>query len=540
MAPLVTTPAGGVLTLIDVARIQSFVFASNRLKDIVAGSILVQKAAAAATLRTLAGPEALVFAAGGNALLHFPDIAAARSFASRYSRRLIEGFPGLGVEVVHQEYQEGGLAEAFVRAGRAMNLRKLELTGAAPALGLSVTAECAETRAVATHLLEDRDGSFRPISATVAARRRLGHDDTRWTDLLPLPSWEGLRLEFPRDIDRLGRRPGELSLVGIVHVDGNQVGRRVRHWVEDSREARGDEAFRRGLKRLSEELTAVGEKAMRRVLGRVYDSLEEADPSSGHRTPRVRSISLGKGFDLHSVSGRTLSLPIRPVLLGGDDLTFICDGRIALDLARSALEVFRDNGVASLGERIGASAGVAIVKSHAPFARAYQLAKSLCNNAKRVLTNGSAKPVYGLDWHIGFTMPTEPIEALRMREYRAGDWFLTRRPYELGEPGQIGAQGYTFAWLDEVVLGAGGDGAAGGFHNDFWRERRNKVKMLAQIVREGGDGVRSALEAWKVTADVDGLPGDLADVDGFDGKRTPLLDAIELLDIHHPLRGDPP
>ncbi|MGH2732445.1 MAG: Cas10/Cmr2 second palm domain-containing protein [Actinomycetota bacterium] len=536
MAPLVTTPQGGVLTLIDVTRIQPFVFASNRLKDIVAGSTLVEKAAAAATLRTMAGPEGeLVFAAGGNALLRFPGIAAARSFASRYSRCLIESFPGLGVEVVHREYLEGGLAEAFLQAGRAMNLRKLELTGAAPALGLSVTAECAETRAVATHLFEDRNGSVRPASATVAARRQLGHDDTRWTSLLPFPSWEGFRLELPRDIDRLGRRPGELSLVGIVHVDGNQVGRRVLRWVEGSREA-DDEAFRHGLERLSEELAEVGKKAMRKVLGRVCGSLAvEADPSSEHRTPRVRSISLDKGFDLHSTPG-TLSLPIRPVLLGGDDLTFICDGRIALDLARSALEVFQGTDIASLGGRIGASAGVAIVKSHAPFARAYQLAESLCRNAKKLLANGSPEPAYGLDWHIGFTMPTETIKSLRMREYRAGDWHLTRRPYELGES----TRPYTFAWLDEVVLGTRGDGAAGGFHNDFWRERRNKVKRLAQIVREGRDGVESALKAWKVTADVDGLPGDLAGVSGFDGKRTPLLDAIELLDIHHPLREDPP
>jgi hypothetical protein len=47
--------------------------------------------------------------------------------------------------------------------------------------------------------------------------------------------------------------------------------------------------------------------------------------------------------------------------------------------------------------------------------------------------------------------------------------------------------------------------------------------------------VRRAREAWTAAADIP-WPGGLREVNGFfDGVRTPLLDALELLDIYLPL-----
>jgi hypothetical protein len=68
-----------------------------------------------------------------------------------------------------------------------------------------------------------------------------------------------------------------------------------------------------------------------------------------------------------------------------------------------------------------------------------------------------------------------------------------------------------------------------------WRAHRNKVNELQVAVREGPGSLRRTREAWIVAGKLQ-LPGGLDKTSGFpDGVHTPLLDAIELLDLHLPL-----
>jgi len=96
-----------------------------------------------------------------------------------------------------------------------------------------------------------------------------------------------------------------------------------------------------------------------------------------------------------------------------------------------------------------------------------------------------------------------------------------------GDAGQI----ETWRWLSETVLGR----EKNGFRGRRWGERRNKVKQLASLVREGPEGVLETLKVWQaLDADLDFPPG-VPSNGFFDSRRTPLLDAVELVDIHLPL-----
>lgn len=94
-------------------------------------------------------------------------------------------------------------------------------------------------------------------------------------------------------------------------------------------------------------------------------------------------------------------IPIRPIVLGGDDLTIICRADIALEYTNAFIDEFGKNtniylgdiitsadggkGVFSKGEvkdRLTACAGIAFVKSSFPFYYAYELADALCTRAK--------------------------------------------------------------------------------------------------------------------------------------------------------------
>ena len=67
-------------------------------------------------------------------------------------------------------------------------------------------------------------------------------------------------------------------------------------------------------------------------------------------------------------------------MYGGDDLTFVCDGRLGLDLAAFYLKEFSRGTIKVCGEdkSVDACAGVAIVPTKFPFASAYHFAEELC------------------------------------------------------------------------------------------------------------------------------------------------------------------
>lgn len=89
-------------------------------------------------------------------------------------------------------------------------------------------------------------------------------------------------------------------------------------------------------------------------------------------------------------------IPIRPVVLSGDDMTVIIRGDLALDYANTFIEAFEKKTNEHLGtilkgqhvfaedkDYLTACAGIAFIKSSYPFYYGYQLAEDLCGEAKK-------------------------------------------------------------------------------------------------------------------------------------------------------------
>jgi hypothetical protein len=423
---------------------------------------------------------------------------------------MLESAPGLEFIVVHHEATDR-LAESLRDLQSVLACKKLERRPQASALGLGVTAACGVTGLPATAIdrLEET-----PVSKQVQIWRC---DDTRrqaearWgKDLDPTSGWQ-----FPAEIDELGRTRGDTSLYAVVHVDANDVGEKIRTWLSGCVKKHLDErAVRYQYREWSQWIDAEFHRVWCCLIERVLAAIDDGWVKGS--IPRLN-------FAL-----RPKKLPLRPVLLGGDDLTFLCDGRIALDLAATALRQISSGECPHLG-KLSACAGVAIVRAHYPFARAYELAEKLCTNAKSVRRERQHEGCW-LDWHIGAGRPTEPISELRHRAYQENSLQLTCRPYHLGNSA---AERFTWSWLSSTVLGTTGDGLRG----PLWGRRRNKVKELAGLARQGPDAVRTALGAWQAADQQLRLPSGLGE-SGFDGDRTALLDAIELMDVHLTLGGE--
>ncbi|MDW8131688.1 MAG: hypothetical protein RMI94_14145 [Bryobacterales bacterium] len=519
-----------VLTGVDLLRIQEYVFGSNRLRDVAAASLAVERATdPQAGLRL--PYEKIILAAGGNALLVFENIEEARRWTADFTRRLEDELaPELEAAIVHREFQPGGLALAWLELQKDLARQKLARKPSAPQLGLSVTASCGLTGRPAVDV--DEDGT--PVGRRVAALRKYRSLLTnRWKPFLPAelhgaPQWQA---EFPLELDELGRSRGETSLIGVVHVDGNGVGPHIQRWLERSGEAPDDEVMRQA-REWSEDLRRLGETVFRSLIERVAACVI---PDRHGKSAELLGVPEELKFELATESSKVY-LPLRPIVLGGDDLTLVCDGRIALDLAATAVRTFEQQRVRHLGERGGdtnitACAGVAIVRSHAPFFRAYEAAKMLCASAKKARREATADPEAAkagwMDWTIGTTRPLASLEDVRAA-YRAGKYLLTMRPYAVTDVSR--RQNWT--WLDLEVLGPGTQGNATGFRGDpAWAQSRNRVKQLESLVRSGPDAVKRQLAIWRATSHGLQLPRSLDD-GGFVGTATPIVDALELMDLH--------
>lgn len=258
----------------------------------------------------------------------------------------------------------------------------------------------------------------RQCDAAAVEQLRLGLD--RIAALLP-------ELRLPRSIEELERRFEDLDWLGVVHADGNGVGEILLRFGQHvgARDAAGNRRYADALRCFSADLDECCLAAFRDAL-RVLPA------------QRARDLPL---------------FPAVPLVLGGDDLTLVCDGRWALPFAERFLRAFeretarreavRDVARAALGrDALSACAGVAIVKPHFPFHLAYELAKELLESAKtvklRVTRDGVPWPVTSaLDFHVLFDASGSHLADVRADLTPEGTRLLAR-PYVVTAPEALG------------------------------------------------------------------------------------------------------
>ncbi len=161
------------------------------------------------------------------------------------------------------------------------------------------------------------------------------------------------------DIEKLGQKKEELNYIAVVHIDGNKMGERFMN-CESLPEIR----------KLSKEVKDDTERAFKSMISELIKRIEDGE------------LSEDKGFSFANDDNKTI-LPVRPIIIGGDEITFVCDGRLALWLAEIFIkELIRQN---VTGDKpLSACGGISIVKTKYPFFRAYEMAEYLTKKAKMI------------------------------------------------------------------------------------------------------------------------------------------------------------
>jgi hypothetical protein len=168
-----------VLTVVDTAAIQDYIFSSNQLRENLGASYLVEQATGDWVKSLLAGLRSnisaqseeqgflfdeklelerdgleaeLVYIGGGNTVLLFRDVSQAKRFARNLSQRALEQAPGLQLVITHREItawdpQDNDLRNNVRELIEGRLTEKKQMRQAVPMfqLGLGVTAKCSST-----------------------------------------------------------------------------------------------------------------------------------------------------------------------------------------------------------------------------------------------------------------------------------------------------------------------------------------------------------------------------------------------------------
>ena len=527
---------GQCIVVFGTASLQRYIFQSNRLKENIGASYLTAhwlgKGLVSATQASTSGWEAyeenpcrdqlenpvnkdkevnLIYIGGGNAALLCQNQDIANEVVTTWSCKVLKHAPGLRV-VVGYGIVKNSLAEAYREA-----LNDLERCEEAPSFGsalysLPVVRTCISTGQPASEPRQAENNRGDEWISQSAAHKQ----DASGTEKSPGPAQEYIEKRFKsvlKKTDRLpklrfalkfdeelGGRKGE-SHIAIVHADGNEMGDRLNQVID--KENQEDNEFLHNLRAFSASTTHLSHKALKKTLQHLKNQLP-----------------------LDALDNLDDVFPLRPIVYGGDDLTFVCDGRVGLDLAVYYLRQFSKDKIKVCGkdEPVDACAGVAIVPTKFPFARAYSFADELCGLAKAHRRYNNKSKGSWLDFQIIQEGATRSIMALREAQYRSlekGRQRLDQRPYEVSIKSTEKPQGWD---LFVQILKE--------FQSKRWP--RSRAKGLLQALVQGPASTKTFIEytRWSGLQ----LPPPESETGWTsvedEDKTTPYFDPLEALDFY--------
>ncbi|WP_375475004.1 hypothetical protein [uncultured Nostoc sp.] len=532
------------ISVVDTTGKQNYIFNTNRLRENIGASFLLSQATKewvediletsfgvpkkpqAEPIETSGLDAEIIYANGGNALIVFKSREIAVNFTRILSKKVLTEASGVNLLVAHTDFDwEKDNLYTIVEDLKKNELehQKYERIHSAPLLGLGVTASCNSTQLPAVdrsdkHIDYDDDEGTDSYLISTETRQKLKafkKANLKLQQIFSNVVNENI-YQFPYRSDNLGRSEGKSSYVAVVHIDGNGMGDRFKKHGE----GKENRDYINAMREFSKSVDTAGVEAFKAVNETLVSSI-----NSG------RFVGKLGGFDLKKDSKSNIFyLPFRPLVYAGDDITFICEGRLGIELAALFLQKFEKQKVADR-KPLTACAGVCVVKAHYPFSQAYQMSEDLCKVAKKFVKSEQQKHgvdyFSAIDWHLAASGLIGSISEIRQREYRVNNksWYLEMRPL----------------WLkrdDEWCTWSGFTQVVSEFkQGDNWRKRQNKIMALREVLRKGSI---EAVEEFLLNYKLPNLPlfpesssqSEQLIKQGWNNEICGYFDAIEAMDFY--------
>ena len=362
-----------------VQGIQGFIFQTNTLSEIVGASELVEEICTTKFAQILYNdaqlqyknakdklkddPNVILFAAG-NIKCKFTDKAECERVVARFPMEVSQFAPGITLSQAVVE-MSGSYAEfkdavnelesrLRTQRNRPMSSQNIGLMG------------ILRSRKTGLPVVAKRDDEGKPEFDDAATWAKLYEYDAKEKKVRKRTTKELCKKAFKEDNikdNQIAYNIGDITKdndwVAVIHADGNGLGQIVQKIGQN------EEKFKEFSVNLDLATTEAAQEA--------YKAVE----------PNFRNDK---------------KIPIRPIVLGGDDLTVICRADLALEYTETFIRKFEEKTRKYLGKIIlendvftkgdpndclTACAGIAYIKSSYPFYYGYALAETLCSVAKK-------------------------------------------------------------------------------------------------------------------------------------------------------------
>jgi hypothetical protein len=341
----------------SVQGIQDFIFQTNKLKEIVGASELVERICSKIFGKVLGktnwdDPKMIekdsewIIGAAGKVIYIFKNKEDCETVVRTFAKEVMTEAPGItisqAVVKMEGEYSDYGKASNELekrlrtqrnRASRPMTLGLMAIRRA-PTTGLPAVEDVKNDGLIDEASFQKRQfEQTKLLTEKLTGEEKLSHKKISY------------------DFEDLTQK-GQNSWIAVIHADGNGLGK---------------------------------------IVESVCKKAEDAKTFSG-LLDNITKESAQKAYsEVKGLFGDSKTIPIRPVVLGGDDLTVICRGDLAVKFTEIFLETFEEKSKKQLSvldkydvvkNGLTACAGIVFIKSSYPFHYAVDLAEDLCKRAK--------------------------------------------------------------------------------------------------------------------------------------------------------------
>lgn len=388
---------------VSVQGIQGFIFETNKLREIAGASEIVEQICTQ-LFQDVVGPAfddaRLLIGAAGNIKYLFPSRETCQLAVRQFPRIVMETAPGITVSQAVVEIR-GELRQEHITSLEKRLLEQRNKPLVQHGLGKMVSERSRKTgkSAVITVHEEWLDAAQLVKSNSI---------DAASANLLQklIPEKEEKKAErlFPVEMEDIASN--ENGWIAVVHADGNDLGKKI---MKMAKEEVGQTAFRDLSLKLEKATVSAAQTAFQETMNQL---------------------------DAENV------YPFRPIILGGDDLTVIIRGDLAIPFTQSFLAHFEAKTKEEFGDFVSplfhagltACAGIAYVKPKYPFHYAVTLAESLCARAKTIAKSLDTDRTPGcLLFHRVHASFIEDYQEIIQKELMAGNIRLDFGPYFLDQ-----------------------------------------------------------------------------------------------------------
>ncbi|MFW6172257.1 MAG: Cas10/Cmr2 second palm domain-containing protein [Elusimicrobiota bacterium] len=425
--------------LMEISSIQNYIFRSNKLREIVGASYLVDEVfnsllknilKSMGLLRTdfqqwKEDPDSIKicdksinfeigYIGGGNALLFFRKEDKAKEFIGKWTKKLLVDAPGMIPVTAHNQFDLDAFEESRNAIFKLLQKNKNRFIPRTLITRHGITAECPRSgysMEIWNEGLPDENKGYvsSSINAKLEASKRSLHEYNKGE----FSSILNNKFCFTNKLDSLGQRLNEKqNYISIVHIDGNEMGARFQR-LESLQETR----------KLSVFLRRATKNAFKKMILELIKNFDKIQYELGFVTPQEKK-------EYPRENGKIV-LPIRPIIIGGDDITFVSHGKLGIYLSQLFMNHFENEPIWG-DQNVSTCGGVFISKTKYPFHYGYQRAEELCSNAKKI-RHDLKDPGSWVDFHISYGGISGNIEDVRRIQYEAPEGDLLLRPYKIDQ-----------------------------------------------------------------------------------------------------------